>query len=131
MEGESFLGHILGFVDVSAGRDAAWKVWKRHAEVAPRVFVYDCDVVCHDHTSIESDSRLAFDTFQSANRYVLFRVWNGNTPLFIWMQKLGMGADFCHFAPTILFENLDNCSAIHGVYLYTFWQDVSRKKLSR
>ena len=41
-----------------------------------------------------------------------------------------MGADFCHFAPIILFKDLDNCSAIHGVYLYTFIAEHVKVKKS-
>jgi len=126
MEGERLLSHVFGFVDVFAGRNAAGEVGKRHAKVAFGVFVYDCDVVCHGYTSAELDSRLALDAFQSAKGNVLFWVWNGNPPLSIWMPKLRMGADFGHFAPTILFENLDDFSAIHSVYLYTFLRRMSR-----
>ena len=125
MEGESLLGHVLGFVDVSTGGDAARKVWKRDAEVALGVFVYDRDVVCHGYTSAEFDARLAFDTFQRANRYVLFRVRNGDTPLFVCTPKLRMGADCCHFEPIVFFENPDNCPAVRDVYLYTLFLGMS------
>lgn len=59
------------------------------------------------------------DAFQCANRQILFSVWHGNAPFYLWMPKLSMRANFGNLVPAVLFEYLNAFPAVNNVYEYT------------